>query len=193
MAQASPYFLGGCSQFIVEYAGDFLTQDNNPSHTSPTSGGGGTHTQIGDITAYASDGQLDFTMVNGVKQIKWYGMPRNTSGLSGIKAANGDVVPLRDWLRLAVASTGSANPLPCASFEQPQTSTGSGYLTYPPYLTDYSNGALTPAQANAGYTCAFGPNDIAPKLIRISITLDDPTGRLPDGLTYQYVFSVPSP
>ena len=46
-------------------------------------------------------------------------------------------------------------------------------------------------QLGETYTCVFGPNDPAPSLIRITITLVDPTGRLRDGQTYQYVFSVP--
>ena len=37
----------------------------------------------------------------------------------------------------------------------------------------------------------LGPNDQRPKLIRITMTLEDATGRLPDGQTYQYVFQVP--
>jgi len=91
MAQASPYFLGGCSQFIVEFAGDFLTQDNNPS--SATYG-----QPIQPTGSSLTDGQIDYTLVNGSKQIKWYGLPRNTSGLSGVKPLNGDVAPLNAWI-----------------------------------------------------------------------------------------------
>jgi len=194
MAQASPYFLGGCSQFMVEYAGDFLKQDSDPSHTPYNNPG--TRTNFGDVNAYAPDGQIDFTVTyppNGtpnpppVKQIKWYGMPRSTSGNVTLNGANGDVVPLRDWLQGMKNSDGTAATpasLTSAPFEK----------AYPP-LSEIGNYAgangLQVADTNNGYVCAFGPNDPAPKLIRITITLDDPTGRLPDGQTYQYVFAVP--
>jgi hypothetical protein len=45
--------------------------------------------------------------------------------------------------------------------------------------------------SGAQYICAWGPTDVKPKLIRITLTLDDPTGRLPEGQTYQYVYAVP--
>ena len=110
MAQASPYFLKGCSQFVVEYAGDFLTQNpdvtnnNGPAAASPG---------YGCVTAAGSDGTLDYILIPpaGVtpvppraqwrKQVLWYGLPRNTSGLAGIVKENGDVVPLRDWRKAA--------------------------------------------------------------------------------------------
>ena len=42
------------------------------------------------------------------------------------------------------------------------------------------------------YTCAWGPADnVRPKMIRLTIVIDDPNGRLPDGQTYEYVFSLP--
>lgn len=197
MAHASPYMLGGCSQFIVEFAGDFLTQDSDPNHLA-SSNSPRTRTNYGDVQAMASDSQLDFTVTytaTGVpiKQIKWYGMPRSTSGNTTINAANGDVVPLRDWLQNIYKADGSTGtPVANASFER----------AYPPKteMSDYasaSNG-MTVADAQNGYTCAFGPTDVdanglpmKPKLIRITLTVDDPTGRLPDGQTYQYVFSIP--
>ena len=74
MAQASPYFVRGCSQFTVEYAGDFLTQDNNTANGTTT---------YGNVTAAAADGTLDYTLVQPpggsadrstwTKQVKWYG------------------------------------------------------------------------------------------------------------------------
>jgi prepilin-type N-terminal cleavage/methylation domain-containing protein len=225
MAQASPYFLGGCSQFIVEYAGDFLTQDNDPSHTARvTSPLTSAHAQYGDVTGPGSDGQLDYVLTypNGVnnppvKQIQWYGMPRSTSGNSTINWANGDVVPLRDRFQTMYSATTGAQIFAPAGYQNIPCSNpaAAAALNYPIFekagpayqssTGDYKT-SMTTADANTGYECAFGPTyqipaspnpitvtDPAPKLIRITMTLDDPTGRLPDGLTYQYVFSVPAP
>jgi hypothetical protein len=200
MAQASPYFIGGCSQFMVEFAGDFLTQDRDPSHLIVL---GAPRTNYGDVQAYAPDGEIDFTVTypSGtgsppVKQIKWYGMPRGTSGNNAIRGPlsggapgtdQADVVPLRDWVQNMKKSDGTAaNPasLSNAPFEK----------NYPNILTfqkgDYKLN-MSLGEAQNGYTCAFGPTDPHPKLIRITITLDDPTGRLPEGQTYQYVYALP--
>jgi hypothetical protein len=182
MAQTTPYCLGGCSQFVVEYAGDYLKQDNNPSDINYGLGSTG-----GPPTA-GSDGQIDYVVLNRNtpqqrKQILWYGLPRNTSGNATINRFNGDVVPLGVWL--------SASGAPPQTFEK---------APYPTMTFD-SNGNLTNMTAGQPYICAWGPGngnaspqipaDVAPKLIRITLTIDDPTGRLPDGQTYQYVFAVP--
>jgi prepilin-type N-terminal cleavage/methylation domain-containing protein len=178
MANTVPILMTGCSQFIVEFAGDFLTQDNNPTDAT-----------YGSVTALAADGQLDYvlTQPNGpgttkVKQIMWYGMPRQThtfttgSNASQILASNGDVVPVNDLLQHY-----GINPS-YATFEK----------TYPAYQSSgYGQGNMSITDANNGYICAFGPTDPHPSLIRITMTLEDPTGRLQQGQTYQYVFAVP--
>jgi hypothetical protein len=72
----SPYFLQHCSQFIVEYAGDYLQQDTNPADLNKTA-----YPSYGDITGIGPKGQLDFYVdANGNKHIRWYGMPRSTTG-----------------------------------------------------------------------------------------------------------------
>jgi len=64
LAQMAPYFLQHCSQFIVEYAGDYMQQD-----------------QYGNMTNLGPDGQIDFFLdANGNKHIRWYGMPRSPTG-----------------------------------------------------------------------------------------------------------------
>ena len=71
-AQACSYFLPHVSSFIVEYAGDFLSQD--------TAG-----TTNGTITDVKPDGQIDYYIDSaGNKQIRWYGMPRCTDGTGQI-------------------------------------------------------------------------------------------------------------
>jgi hypothetical protein len=77
-----------------------------------------------------------------------------------------EVIPLRD-----VAGT----PMP---FEK----------SFPTAAADYgpTSTAFTP------YICAWGPSDtVRPKMIRITMTLTDPLGRLPNGQTFEYVFSLP--
>ena len=62
----APYFLQHCSQFIVEYAGDYMQQDVN-----------------GNMTGLGPDGQIDYYLdANGNKHIRWYGMPRSSTGVA---------------------------------------------------------------------------------------------------------------
>ncbi len=80
-----PIFVPACTQFIVEYAGDFITQDgagvlvsdpdadNNPDNNQ--------------------DGRIDY--VAGTGQVRWYGLPRDTNGDGAISVTSGDVVPVR--------------------------------------------------------------------------------------------------
>jgi hypothetical protein len=191
MAQASPYLLGGCSQFIVEYAGDYLRQVNDPTSANygnfdqsnpaaPTD-----TTQNNSKYAVVPDGQIDYQIITDPvtllkrKQIIWYGLPRNTSNTQNVDVTEGDVAPLWWWIENMInTSTPPANPY---GFEDP----GTGHNTL------FSNASLTSMKAGSYYTCAWGPNDPKPKLIRITLTISDPTGRLPDGQTYQYVFPVP--
>ncbi len=192
MAHASPYFLGGCSQFIVEYAGDYLVQDNTTTDTS-----------YGQVQKAGQDGQIDYILIGtGAqqrKQIIWYGQPRNTSGLAGLNLGNGDVAPLDTWIR----AYGLTNPY---SFEKVLPVYGSAQSVDPstlqagPGRATYSSTFISPTNPiNAQYLCAWScgapsgspPADVKPKLIRITLTLDDPTGRLPEGQTYQYVYAVP--
>ena len=200
LATSSPIFVPGCTQFIVEFAGDFCTQDNNPAHIdnglSPN-----LHSAEGQIIANGPDGTLDYVLVQGSapagdrskwsKQIMWYGMPRNVSGLA-TNWANGDVAPVRDFFsnnKAAYDASGTSTAIDPttlaykASFEQ----------VGPTYAANYtaSSGGMTALDAHNGYICAFGPNDPAPSLIRITMTLNDSAGQLPDGQTYQFVFAVP--
>jgi hypothetical protein len=192
MAYASPYLMGACSQFIVEYAGDYFKQDNDPSHVF--SAGGPTpsnpnNTNYGDITTYGSDGQIDYKLVTDNtttppttrKQIIWYGMPRYTSGAPTFSIDNGDVAPLCWWIQQKLNAPG-------------------GYAPFEKSIPAFDNTTqLASLQENSEYICAWAPGQRwpdgeavnPPSLIRITLTLDDPTGRLPNGQTYQYVFPVP--
>ncbi len=224
MAKASPYFLQGCSQFTVEFAGDFVTQNNDPSDCTPSppfaaspSSNDGTY---GEVLSAVSDGVLDFyvdkssdpayvantpgTENPGLwrRQIRWYGLPRDTNGdavAQGWYARAGrpltnndmpDVVPVRDVVRSCVYGGGfqTFNGFGFEKIINPLAPSGSNgnYADLTLAQTIEASGNPIPA-----YTCAFGPNDARVKLIRITITLTDSTGRLPDGITYQYIFTVP--
>ena len=71
LAEMAPYYLQHCSQFIVEYAGDYMQQD-----------------QYGNMTNLGPDGQIDFYLdANGNKHIRWYGMPRSSTGVTPVTQA----------------------------------------------------------------------------------------------------------
>jgi prepilin-type N-terminal cleavage/methylation domain-containing protein len=186
-SQQYPLFLRGCSQFMVEYAGDFLNQnpitgavlnDYCDAKSSPTA-------------PLPTDGQIDFVMVgtapNQVRQIRWYGLPRDVDGdgqilltKSSAVPNTGDVLPLRDlW---------TTSPIDCgllAPFERSAPGQGTDLLK----AAAQTNYMQTMARG-AAYTCAWGPADKKPSMFRIHITVDDPAGRTSDGSTFEYVFKV---
>src|SRR5690606_8883085 len=97
VALTAPIFLSHCSQFIVEYAGDFTSQD-------PTTGA--LLAEVGD----QPDGVTDFIVDpdTGARSIRWYGLPRDARGTGVIRGESApgrfgsdmlNVVPLRDVLR----------------------------------------------------------------------------------------------
>ncbi|HWE96926.1 MAG TPA: prepilin-type N-terminal cleavage/methylation domain-containing protein [Tepidisphaeraceae bacterium] len=156
MAKASPCLVRGCSQFIVEYAGNFYTKNADGT--------------VKDATNPDPSGQVDFLLDNGVPKIRWYGFPRDTNG-DGIIDAR-DVVPLRDFIGTAADAEHFSNNFP----------------TTPP--ADYAAAGGLPA--GASYTAAWGPfSKMAfPKMIRITVAIDDPNGRLSDAQFFEYVFEV---
>lgn len=175
LAQRQQILADSCSQFIVEYAGDFVGQ--NPDGT------------LLGVNPNLPDGVLDFVMVDGVRQTRFYGMPRDVDG-NGVIAGTGanrfisaDVIPLRDVRGVA------------SNFEQslPTTTARANYLT----LTNEPAGT-DPNASN--YVCAWGPADAVPdpitgfralpQLIRIIVDIRDPNGRLKNAVTQEYIFPV---
>ena len=72
-------FVRGCSQFIVEFAGNYVTQnqDSTPNNSN-----------FGKVTSPTPDpsGKLDFIPMkdangNWTRQIRWYGFPRDVAGI----------------------------------------------------------------------------------------------------------------
>ena len=252
MAQALPYFVRGCSQFTVEFAGDFVTQNNDPAdlvynnpmdpragkpdalvsnQTKPSDG------TYGDVIADGGDGVLDFFIDKSAdpnypgspatqnpalwsRHIRWYGLPRDDNGdghINGFKSAFNsvtaataaqsnndllDVVPVRDVVMTTVhpellpAATHGVSGYSGENFEWfPTPDQSSDASTNNPVAkpqADYAAVAAsgTPPTNVPAYTAAFGPFDPRVKLVRVTMTLSDPTGRLRDGQTYQYVFPV---
>jgi prepilin-type N-terminal cleavage/methylation domain-containing protein len=165
VARTVPCFVQHCSQFVVEYAGDFLQQDPT---TGAVTGVAGTLTSATGGT----DGEIDF-MVDPVTQkhtIRWYGFPRNVT--ADDKIDSNDVVPLRD---IAGVTLPFERTLPTTS-------------TPPDYAVE---GVLA---SNAAYTCVWGPDTAhlpKPKLLRITMAIDDPSSRLTDEQFFEYVVALP--
>ncbi len=218
LAQMAPYFLQHCSQFIVEYAGDYMQQDVN-----------------GNMTGLGPDGQIDFYLdANGNKHIRWYGMPRSSTGAphpDGVTSNNvlirgfdasaaspdtltekttaaspppmtfmlnyfTDVIPLRDYYSLWFNTNPPTTPGPIGAYAPPWEAD----INFDP-THDYGCGSTTYATPNAA-----GPNknafnnpanppryvaawhDDMPAMVRILIKVDDPNNKVKDGPWYEYVF-----
>ncbi|MCC7349909.1 MAG: prepilin-type N-terminal cleavage/methylation domain-containing protein [Phycisphaerales bacterium] len=169
IARTVPAFLSSCSQFIVEYAGDFLVQENDPANAN-----------YGRVLSAGSDGKVDYFISGGVAQTRWYGMPRDINGDGVINLL--DVVPLRDVRNSAVTV-----PSPVwASFER----------ALPAYAVNYAlvSGGVPAMTDGSQYIVAWGPDTTGqpmPKMIRIVATVDDPSGRMVTGQTMEYVIDLP--
>jgi hypothetical protein len=159
-ALLAPFLASGCSNFIVEFAGDFLSQDPN-----------------GTVTGNIPDGILDFDRdgSGGVQQTQWYGMPRDVDG-NGIAtvdpssdSAGGDVVPVH-----IKAGTPTPSPTVLGQFPFEKAYTPGGH-----YIV-----AFGPADLYAT------PLPLKPSLIRITVDLVDAGGNLTDGLSREFVFKV---
>lgn len=204
IAQTSPILARGCSQFIVEYAGNFVTQDLNNAVGNAS---------YGQILSAKPDptGKLDFTVAmdpstrQWTQHVRWYGFPRDpyNEGTIGVQGAKGSVqfgvCPLRDTL---VQATDFAAVYPSPAY--PNTpSLAPPERAAPPLRADYlpalGSGGPPPMPAVNGtassyYICAWGPDTInfpQPKLIRITFALDDPDGHLNSSQTFEYVFALP--
>lgn len=170
-AQTSPIFLRGCTQFIVEFAGDFATQ--NPSN--------------GVLVGPAPDGEIDYILdrATGQRRIRWYGFPRNVANTAGalepdITMDENDVLPVSTYLRVP--------PLP---FER----------TVPPYSLPFNAMNFPTGGPNTNfpyssepYVCAWSGGSTAayrPRMLRITVAVDDANGRLNAEQTYEYIYTLP--
>ncbi len=209
LAEMAPFFLQHCSQFIVEYAGDYMQQDVN-----------------GNMTGLGPDGQIDFYLdANGNKHIRWYGMPRSSTGvphadapgsakqvlIRGFDASGGetlatggtpattllnyftDVIPLRDYYSLWFATYPPATPSAAGSYCPPwevdvnfDPTRDYGALLSAPSSTGPNGNAFGNFNNPPRYVAAW--HDDMPAMIRILIKVDDPNNKIKDGPWYEYVF-----
>lgn len=208
VARTVPCLVRGCTQFAVEFAGDFIAQDANGNRTGVANNSGG-----------GTDGEIDFIvqtyLLNNVTQtarrIRWYGFPRDTSGAlnatisgespaeretrlqnadkpDGFVYAEDDVVPLRD---IAGQTLKFERYWPTAA--PPPNRSGPGIPR--PSSPDYS--VTDPADAvpaNGRYRCVWATDTSGlpePKLIRITMAIDDPSARIAREQYFEYVIELP--
>jgi len=210
LAEMAPYFLQHCSQFVVEYAGDYMQQNNN----------GPTDPKYGAMTGLGPDGQIDFYVdANGNKHIRWYGMPRSSTGTAhagdstsgsplvlirgydptttnddptaaGVLNYFTDVIPLRDYYTMFLNKGVNPPTLYVPPWEvdvnfDPTRDYGS-YLTAPTPLASGNKIAFNDPNNPPRYVAAW--HDDMPAMIRILIKVDDPNNKVKDGPWYEYVF-----
>ena len=117
MAKSSPSLIRGCTQFIVEYAGNFYTKNTTTplnrtaaripdGSASATLNDGTGNPQI--VPAPDATGELDYYLDSiGNRHIRWYGFPRlvnlripdtsNPAAVAGQHEGRRDLRP--DWQR----------------------------------------------------------------------------------------------
>ena len=197
VARTAPVFLRGCTQFIVEYAGDYLKQDPENGAIIGTYVDGTLGVDGVVDYMYVADIPFPGAAAQSVRKIRWYGMPRNVDprddangpmilgGTSGSTKPNTlvDVVPLRDLLTAAGAN------IPENFFEHFEGIPGMGnYATRTGVETD---------PHKMRYYAAWSPDDLKsgsltrPKMLRITMTIDDPDGRITEGQTFEFVIDLP--
>lgn len=185
MGQRQNLLADSCSQFIVEYAGDFVTQNNATGAPGPMT----------------PDGVVDFVIESGgLRQIRWYGMPRDVNGDGAIPGLGNsarlnspDVIPLRDF-------AGTAFP-----FELVTPSAQSDYLNASVAANTNEPGGSNGNPNASSYRCVWSPTEFetpaatltdgrelyhVPQMIRVIVEISDPKGRLDEPVTQEYVFPV---
>jgi hypothetical protein len=190
LAKTTPYLVGNVSQFLVEFAGDFITQNNDINDPD-----------YGLVTDSVPDGVIDFVMLAPnvfdqtnppaypanprVRKTRWYGLPRDSNGdgnITGVvtngELANAmpDVVPVWDVVRSGLPNA-AAPP-----FEMWNPNQGMKYKGVNGY-------GSVGAPNDFRYVCAWTDN--APAMLRIVMKLEDPAGRLADGHWVEFVLDAP--
>jgi prepilin-type N-terminal cleavage/methylation domain-containing protein len=181
-ALTSPIFVRGCSQFIVEFAGDFTTQD-------PVTG------EVVAGSETAQDGQIDFIIdpVTKQRRIRWYGLPRDTGSTNGANQPDGnfdnaDVMPVGMFThRRRIFEKELPDDVNPGQYLWPFPKNGT---------TGGGDSAHNFPMHSKAYVCTWSPDNplmlaYKPKMIRITIAIDDANGRLNSEQTYEYIFTLP--
>jgi prepilin-type N-terminal cleavage/methylation domain-containing protein len=172
-ARLLPVFVPGCSQFSVEFAGDFFKQDPVSGHVS----GGQPDGEVDWQWEKVADGPSKSDRTRWTKKTRWYGMPRdsNNDGFIYGGADGDDVIPASDFAGGAVPferddpqQSFFPNPTP-KNWGLPYTMGGSRYIV------GWGNDPQT-------------LNEPRPSMLRILLTIDD--GRLGGGETFEFVGAV---
>jgi prepilin-type N-terminal cleavage/methylation domain-containing protein len=217
VAQRQQIMANGVSQFIVEFAGDFVTQNQvlGPNY--------------GTVTGTTPDGVIDFVAVplgalnEYRRETRWYGLPRDVNGdgsIPGVPATartSVDVLPVHRIIPPALFADPVIKWLP---FER--TITASVGTPLPPSIdpvtNDYANNVTEPAGAtnpdDSAYKCVWGTRDFErvytnttppvgtalnptffrgayPTLIRFVVDVRDEDGKLAEPVTQELVYRVP--
>ena len=180
-----PFLQRGVSQFIVEFAGNFVDQDST-----------------GKVTGTKPDdkGEIDFVLPyghNGPRQIRWYGMPRKVDTRHPDIAGRGtsttppkevlesyDVVPLREM--------GAAVAEGIEQFYYIDPVKKDKIKDVPPtkdYVKDLKPNALYSATWNR-HVLQNPVDHGTPAMFRIIMTVTDANNRLPEGQTVEYVYTL---
>ena len=174
-ALTTPIFLRGCTQFIVEFTGDFFEQtDGEPLGTIDY-----------DIVGVAPTQSL---------RTHWYGMPRDLNG-DGVIDPNVDIATVAEYQNKPPPAGDKRNPrytptgvpLP---FEANPVVNGKWIWQWGPTtgLTAPVASTVTPPMASTpGH-----PNYCRPSLVRITIELIDANGRLQEGQRIEFIFKLTS-
>jgi type II secretory pathway pseudopilin PulG len=219
LAQTSPVLLPRVTQHIVEYAGDFLKQDANGKITGIEADGqldfvvfrGQRRIRWYGLPRYTGSGNVETTPASPNSYVGPRVQGTDALTITGDAAPNGsnrmpDVVPLSDVIMSFRGSTnrdGASDNY--AAFERiimprdPINRTATRANQWLDPQDNYAN--ITPANMSSGtvdeltlpralYVCAWVGG--GPKLIRITLTLEDPSPRnLSAGQTYEYVYTLP--
>jgi len=194
-----PFLQRGVSQFIVEFAGDFVKQEWS---TNPDT--------AGKVTEGKPDGEIDYVVITKdpstgrtelTKQIRWYGMPRKVDmrhdGIPGRgkKAAPPkEVIQSYDVVPLADMSETAATGIEQFYYLDPKTKTKSkkgnaNIKDIVDYVRDLGANALYSATWNT-YALQNPALKGTPAMFRIIMAVTDANNRLPEGQTVEYVYTL---
>jgi prepilin-type N-terminal cleavage/methylation domain-containing protein len=210
VSQTSSIFVDGCTQFIVEFAGDYLAQDPQQDGlitgvTGYISNGVFSGGNLTGTTSYqpttpgAPDGEIDYFVDPLTKQrsIRWYGFPRDVNGNLTISADDGDVVPLRDVIRtFSTAASAVAVPMERRLPTWNANYIGGVPVSSPPANVPEDYLVLWGPGGSYGYVTDGPDADSAPdaipmpdmpRMIRIIMAIDDPSGNIAEAQLFETV------